>query len=616
MSSAAGAKIAEAYVEINAKNSGLLSGLKQAESATRKAAANMQTSLKAVGKGLDSMGSGLSRFGSRITGIGRRMTAAVTLPIVGLGAYAVNAAADVYESEDLFERAFGDMADSARAWSEEFASAIKRSAYPIRQFASTFMLMLSSMGFTQEKAMDMSETMTQLAYDMQSAFNIPTMEQAFMELRSGLTGETEPLRKYGVVITEAAIQQYAWANGIAEGGKKLTEQQKVVARYGFILASLSQIHNNAADTANSAQNRMRSLQDRFKDLAVRVGNMLLPVLERLITVVNNLMDKWDALSSEMKRWGLIAAGAAALAGPLLMILGGIFSALGSIASIAGSVVSGMAAMAGVMAGLTLQGVLLAAALLSIGVQLAALWKGWKKGGIWGAAKEWFHLGWGSAIEGWKEGGLGGAIKEMFSNAFSVGTEGLGGLFTGLWGAAKGPLTNAFNGFKGWALERWNQVKGMFGGLGLGGEEKPPEKQPSRPGMTPASWTGVDEKAATEALEAYMDQLDERYDATKEWADKAGKLIEKFYDDQKRYDEEMIQRQRQAMGFTSAEEMYRKAALAGQRERLSFDEDFASLEARKEAVGVLKRLLPSAQAAEKTLAAQLEIMKRYKGAAYG
>ena len=334
MSSAAGAKIAEAYVEINAKNSGLLSGLKQAESATRKAAANMKTSLKAVGKGLDSMGSGLSRFGSRITGIGGRMTAAVTLPIVGLGAYAVKAAADVYESEDLFERAFGDMADSARAWSEEFAASVKRSAYPLRQFASTFMLMLSSMGFTQEKAMDMSQTMTQLAYDMQSAFNIPTMEQAFMELRSGLTGETEPLRKYGVVITEAAIKNYAWAKGIAKAGEELTEQEKVLARYGFILESLRQIQNNAADTANSAQNRMRSLQDRFKDLAVRVGNMLLPVLERLITFVNKLLDKWDALSPAMKQWAIVAAGAAIAAGPLLVALSGVFSILGGVAGIA------------------------------------------------------------------------------------------------------------------------------------------------------------------------------------------------------------------------------------------------------------------------------------------
>ncbi len=613
MASAAGAKIAEAYVEINAKNSGLLSGLKQAESATRKAAANMQTSLKAVGKGLDSMGSGLSRFGSRISGIGGRMTAAVTLPIVGLGAYAVKAAADVYESEDLFERAFGDMADSARAWSEEFASAIKRSAYPIRQYASTFQLMLSSMGFTQSKAMDMSETMTQLAYDMQSAFNIPTMEQAFMELRSGLTGETEPLRKYGVVITEAAIQQYAWATGIAEGGKKLTEQQKVVARYGFILASLSQIHNNAADTANSAQNRMRSLQDRFKDLAVRVGNMLLPVLERLITFVNKLLDKWDALSPEMKRWGLVAAGAAALAGPLLMILGGVFSMLGSVAGIAGSVVGALSSIAGAIGGITLEGGILLATLTSLGLQLAAIVKGWKAGGLRGAGEEWLKLGWDSALEGFQKGGIVGALKGWFSNAFKVGAGGIGDLFTALFPDAKAKLGGAFNSLKTWALERWNQIKGMFK---LGGEEQPPEKQPTQPGMTPASWTGVDEKAAKKALDEYIDQLDERYDATKEWADKAGKLIEKFYDDQKRYDEEMIQRQRQAMGFTSAEEMYRKAALAGQRERLSFDEDFASLEARKEAVGVLKRLLPSALAAEKTLAAQLEIMKRYKGAAYG
>ena len=575
----------------------------------------MERDLKRVGTALNSVGKGFSSFGSKLSGIGKRMTAAVSLPLAGLAGYSVKAAADVFESEDLFERAFGGMADSARAWSEEFAASVKRSAYPLRQFASTFMLMLSSMGFTQEKAMDMSQTMTQLAYDMQSAFNIPTMEQAFMELRSGLTGETEPLRKYGVVITETAIKSYAWAKGIAKAGEELTEQQKVIARYGFILDSLRQIQNNAADTSDSASNRMRSLKDRFYDLSIRVGNMLLPVLERLLTFMNGLLDKWDALSPAMKQWAIVAAGAAIAAGPLLMILGSLVSMVGGIVSMSGGVVGALSSIAGAIAQLGLEGTIALAVIASLGLQIAAIWKGWKSGGIRGAAEELGKLQWGAALEGFQKGGIGGAIKAWFGNAFKVGKEGFGDLTSGL----RNQFQNTFNNVKAWALNWWNKAKGMFT---LGGETNPAPKQPTTPGMAPITPFDKDAgkleaKLQKEALDAYIDQMDERYKATEDWTEKAGRLIEKFYSDQKQYDEAVIQRQRQAIGFTGVAELYQKMAVAGQRERFAGpDKDLASLQGRKESINILKRLLPEAMETTKILRAQLEIAKKYKGIVYG
>lgn len=552
----------------------------------------MERDLKRVGTALNSVGSGFSKFGSKLSGIGKRMTAAVSLPLAGLAGYSVKAAADVFESEDLFERAFGGMADSARAWSEEFAASVKRSAYPLRQFASTFMLMLSSMGFTQEKAMDMSQTMTQLAYDMQSAFNIPTMEQAFMELRSGLTGETEPLRKYGVVITETAIKSYAWAKGIAKAGEELTEQEKVIARYGFILDSLRQIQNNAADTSDSASNRMRSLKDRFYDLSIRVGNMLLPVLERLLTFMNGLLDKWDALSPAMKQWAIVAAGAAIAAGPLLVALSGVFSILGGVAGIASSVVSALGSIAGAIGGITVEGgiaLAVIAALVAMWIKISTALKAKQKYGWAGFA----------AVMATPDG----VVVRAWADAQMT--------------AARNALEGAYGKLKAWVKDKLGGLTGFFGG-----ETNPAAKQPTTPGMAPVpafdkAAGKLAAKLEKEALDAYIDQMDERYKATEDWTEKAGRLIEKFYNDQQQYDEAVIQRQRQAIGFTGVAELYQKMAVAGQRERFAGpDKDLASLQGRKESIGILKRLLPTAQAAEKTLAAQLELMKRYKGATYG
>lgn len=552
----------------------------------------MERDLKRVGTALNSVGSGFSKFGSKLSGIGMRMTAAVSLPLAGLAGYSVKAAADVFESEDLFERAFGGMADSARAWSETFAASVKRSAYPLRQFASTFMLMLSSMGFTQEKAMDMSQTMTQLAYDMQSAFNIPTMEQAFMELRSGLTGETEPLRKYGVVITETAIKSYAWAKGIAKAGEELTEQEKVIARYGFILDSLRQIQNNAADTSDSASNRMRSLKDRFYDLSIRVGNMLLPVLERLLTFMNGLLDKWDAMSPAIRQWAIVAAGAAIAAGPLLVALSGVFSILGGVAGIASSVVSALGSIAGAIGGLTVEGgiaLAVIAALVAMWIKISTALKAKQKYGWAGFA----------AVMATPDG----VVVRAWADAQMT--------------AARNALEGAYGKLKAWVKDKLGGLSGFFGG-----ETNPAPKQPTTPGMAPITPFDknagkLEAKLQKEALDAYIDQMDERYKATEDWTEKAGRLIEKFYNDQKQYDEAVIQRQRQAIGFTGVAELYQKMAVAGQRERFAGpDKNLASLQGRQESINILKRLLPTAQAAEKTLAAQLELMKRYKGAAYG
>lgn len=552
----------------------------------------MERDLKRVGTALNSVGTGFARFGSKLSGIGMRMTAAVSLPLVGLAGYSVKAAADVFESEDLFERAFGGMADSARAWSEEFAASVKRSAYPLRQFASTFMLMLSSMGFTQAKAMDMSQTLTQLAYDMQSAFNIPTMEQAFMELRSGLTGETEPLRKYGVVITETAIKSYAWAKGIAKAGEELTEQEKVIARYGFILDSLRQIQNNAADTSDSASNRMRSLKDRFYDLSIRVGNMLLPVLERLLTFMNGLLDKWDALSPAMKQWAIVAAGAAIAAGPLLVALSGVFSILGGVAGIASSVVSALGSIAGAIGGITVEGgiaLAVIAALVAMWIKISTALKAKQKYGWAGFA----------AVMAMPDG----LVIRHWANAQMK--------------AAKSALEGAYGKLKAWVKDKLGGLTGFFGG-----ETNPAAKQPTTPGMAPITPFDknagkLEAKLQKEALDAYIDQMDERYKATESWTEKAGRLIEKFYNDQQQYDEAVIQRQRQAIGFTGVAELYQKMAVAGQRERFAGpDKDLASLQGRKESIGILKRLLPEAMETTKILRAQLEIAKKYKGIVYG
>ena len=109
--------------------------------------------------------------------------------------------------------------------------------------------MLIPLGTSQEEAASMSTTMLSLAADMGS-FNDQDPTEMLERLRSGLAGESEPLRQFGAFISEARVQQFAWSEGIAENGVALTEQQKVMARYGLILQDTAAQQGDFTRTAD------------------------------------------------------------------------------------------------------------------------------------------------------------------------------------------------------------------------------------------------------------------------------------------------------------------------------------------------------------------------------
>lgn len=107
--------------------------------------------------------------------------------------------------------------------------------------------MTKSMGIAGDTAYDLSTSLVLLAQDMASFYNMDT-EEAFVKLRAGITGETEPLKALGILVDENTVSQYAYQNGLAETGEELTQQQKVLARYYAILDQTSTAQGDLART--------------------------------------------------------------------------------------------------------------------------------------------------------------------------------------------------------------------------------------------------------------------------------------------------------------------------------------------------------------------------------
>lgn len=263
--------------------------------------------------------------GAAMTGIGAVMT--------GVLGMATSAAMDAVESENLFAVALGNSAEKATAWSKEVGNALGINEYELRKNMSTLYQMTSSMGIAKDSAYDMSSGLTQLAYDMASFYNLKP-EEAFMKLQAGITGEAEPLKRLGILIDETTIKTYAYTNGIAEQGEELTQQQKVMARYGAIMEQTANAQGDLARTMDSPTNMIRTMKSQMEELKITIGNGLLPIfskmLQALMPIIKNIMDWVDKnpkLTATITIAVAVLGGLMAVLGPLLMILPGLISLL-------------------------------------------------------------------------------------------------------------------------------------------------------------------------------------------------------------------------------------------------------------------------------------------------
>lgn len=293
---------------------------------------------------MSTVGDRMNAVGDKMSSVGTKLSSAVTLPIVGIGSAATKMAMDAVESENLFEVAMGNMATDARKWSEETSKALGLNAYNVRKNVATYNAMLTSMGLASQESLKMSEGLTQLSYDMASFYNLKP-EEAFEKLKSGISGEAEPLKALGILVNDNTIKTYAYTHGIAKQGEQLTEAQKVQARYGAILDATKNAQGDLARTMDSPTNKLRVMKEQAQQLGIQFGQLLIPILEKLIGIIKPLMDKFQGLSKEQQETIITIGLVVAAIGPVILIIGKVITIIGTLSS-AISAVSGFMAAAG------------------------------------------------------------------------------------------------------------------------------------------------------------------------------------------------------------------------------------------------------------------------------
>lgn len=312
----------------------------------------------------------LKDAGGKITSFGQSMTTYVTLPILGASVAAVNFASDLEETKSKVTVVFGSMAADVFEWSQTSAIAMGQSQEQALAAAATYGNLFVSLGLGQKPATEMSMSLVQLASDLAS-FNNANPEEVLLALRSGLSGEIEPLKKYGIAMNETILKQKAMSLGLGDNLLALTEAEKLQLRYAIIMDQTSIAQGDFARTADGLSNQMRIMKAQFMDAAAALGEQLLPYGLILVQWISQAITWFQQLTPEQQKWILIIIGIVAAMGPLIMVIGGLITAIGVIIPV-------VTAVAGALSGVALP------ILIIIGL-LALLYLAWQNN--WGGIRE-------------------------------------------------------------------------------------------------------------------------------------------------------------------------------------------------------------------------------------
>lgn len=199
-----------------------------------------------------------------------------------LATSSIGAASNLQESVNAVEVSYGAAAESVLALGDDSVRSFGLSNQGLNGFAVQFSAFAKTV--RSESPASFIEELIGRGTDFASVYNLEVAE-ALQLFQSGLAGETEPLRRYGLDLSAAAVESYALANGIGTASGELTEAEKVQARYGLLLASTNQVQGDWINTSDSLANTNRRNSASWEDVQAKLGEGFLPVAQELATIL-------------------------------------------------------------------------------------------------------------------------------------------------------------------------------------------------------------------------------------------------------------------------------------------------------------------------------------------
>ena len=301
------------------------SNLEATRGKTQATAQSMTSSLDKVKNKLDSIGKKSINFG-------KDMFLKTTLPISLFATKFIKDASDYSESINKVDVAFGNASQSVKDFAKIAGKGFGIDIGTALDMSAMFGDMSTSMGLSQEKASILSTSLVGLAGDLASFKNL-NISEVQTALAGIFTGETESLKRLGVVMTEENLNQFLITQGIAKKMSNLTQAEKVLQRYNYVVKMTSNSHGDFIRTQAGFANQMRIATSAYKDLSIQLGIAILPHATKFLGVLIKGIQYFQQLTPHTQKFILIVAGLLAVLPPLVIIFGSLALAIKGLGSV-------------------------------------------------------------------------------------------------------------------------------------------------------------------------------------------------------------------------------------------------------------------------------------------
>lgn len=290
----AGGKVNTATNSISSAFSKLSSGTLSLGNLVSKTASKIGGGIKTIIGWFQRLGSGSSGLKTASFNLSALFKTAIGFKaiqgLVDFGRSAVDLGSQITEVENVVDVAFGSMSDKAYQFASTAKEQFGLSELAAKQYSGTMMAMMKSSGVAQDAASKMSISLAGLAGDIASFYNIDT-DTAFQKIRSGISGEIEPLRQLGINLSVANMEAYALSRGITTSYNAMSQAEKVALRYNYLMSVTGDVQGDFARTSGTWANQVRLLTLNFQSLSAVIGQGLIAGILPAIQALNALMSK-------------------------------------------------------------------------------------------------------------------------------------------------------------------------------------------------------------------------------------------------------------------------------------------------------------------------------------
>ena len=208
--------------------------------------------------------------------------------LVKIAAASIDAASDLREVQNVVDVTFGENASQIDAWAKTAITQFGLTETKAKQFASTMGAMMKSSGLAGPEIVDMSEKLSGLAADMSSFYNMD-FDTAFQKIRSGISGETEPLKQLGINMSVANLNAFALEKGLGKAFDKMSQSEQIMVRYQYLMQATADAQGDFARTSDGYANSLRLLEANVQSIQTKLGSLLIPALEQATGWVNTFL---------------------------------------------------------------------------------------------------------------------------------------------------------------------------------------------------------------------------------------------------------------------------------------------------------------------------------------